>query len=372
MKKIPFVDLTAQQARIRPQIDARIRAVLDHGQYIQGPEVAELEAALAKFAGAKHAIGVSSGTDAILMALMALKIGRRDAVFVPAFTFPATAEVIILAGAVPVFVDVESTTGNMDAGDLARRVAAVKKAGTFKPRAVLPVDLYGLPADYAAITQIARSEGLAVIADAAQSFGAAVGSRRVGTLAEITCASFFPAKPLGCYGDGGAVLTDNDDLAATLRSIRVHGQGTGKYDIVRLGLNARLDTLQAAILLLKLEIFADELEKRQAVADRYSAHLRGTFEVPAIPAGTRSAWAQYTIQAPDRDKLAERLRTAGVPTAVYYPKAMHHQQAYAEFAPPGGLPASEQIATRVLSLPMHPYLDLQTVDEICRAALGTN
>ena len=366
MKSIPFIDLAAQLARIRPAIEARIRAVLDHGQYIMGPEVAELEKKLAAFAGAKHAIGVSSGTDALLVALMAIGAARGDAVFVPAFTFPATAEAILVAGATPVFVDVEETTGNLDVADLERRITQTLKHEGLRLRAVMPVDLYGVPAQYGAIRTIAKRHGMAVIADAAQSFGASQGGSRVGVLADITCTSFFPAKPLGCYGDGGAVFTDSDALAATMRSIRVHGQGSGKYEIVRLGLNARLDTLQAAILLAKLDILDDEVNGRQKVADLYARHLRGKVGVPAIPADVQSAWAQYTLQLDNRDAVAEHLKALGVPTAVYYPRAMHRQTAYAAYAPEAALAVSDRLADRVLSLPMHPYLGADVVERIAR------
>ena len=363
MKKIPFIDLAAQQARIRGDIEKRIQAVLDHGQYIMGPEIAELEGKLAAYCGAKHAIGVSSGTDALLVALMGLGIGSGDAVFVPAFTFPATAEAIVVAGATPVFVDVDEASGNLDPGDLEKRLAET----TLRPAAVMPVDLYGLAADYDAIRSIAARKRMKVIADAAQSFGGARGGVRVGKLADVTCTSFFPAKPLGCYGDGGAVFTDDDTLAAVMKSIRVHGQGGGKYDIVRLGLNARLDTLQAAILLPKLAILEDEIARRGEVAAAYSARLGRNVKVPPAVAGAVSAWAQYTIQVDDRDAVANRLKDLGVPTAVYYPKPMHHQAAYARFAPQRSLPVSERIAGRVLSLPMHPYLDRGSIEHIAGA-----
>ncbi len=369
MRPIPFIDLAAQQARIRPEIERRIRGVLDHGQYIMGPEVAELERGLAVFTGAKHAIAVSSGTDALLVAVMALGIGRGDAVFVPAFTFPATAEAIVVAGATPIFVDVDEATANMDPADLAKRAEQAAKAGNLKLRAVMPVDLYGLPADYAAIRAVAAKYGMKVIADAAQSFGGALGGRRVGLLADVTCTSFFPAKPLGAYGDGGAVFTDDDELAAVMKSIRVHGQGGGKYDIVRLGLNARIDTLQAAILLPKLEIFGDEIAKRQAVADGFAAHLPGV-DIPRVPSGYQCAWAQYTIRVDRRDDVAARLKGQGVPTAVYYPKAMHHQAAYRPNAPAQPLTVSDRLAERVLSLPMHPYLDAELITYIGKAVVG--
>ncbi len=363
---IPFVDLKAQQARLKPVLDARMAAVLDHGRYIMGPEIAELEAALAGDAGVRHAITCASGTDALLIALMAQGVGPGDAVFLPAFTFTATAEVVLTAGAEPVFVDVEPGSCNIDAGDLERRVAAV--AGRLRPRLVIAVDLYGLPADYHALAAVADRHGLTVLADAAQSFGATLRGEAVGGLAPITATSFFPAKPLGCYGDGGALFTDDDALADIMRSIRVHGGGGAKYDIVRPGLNSRLDTLQAAVLLAKLTVFEDELAARRRIAARYDDRLRDIVTVPARPNGAQSAWALYTIQTDRRDKLAEALKARGVPTAVYYPRPMHLQPAYTRYGDgPGDHPVSERLCERVLSLPMHPYLDDATIDRICDA-----
>ncbi len=363
---IPFVDLKQQYARLKPLIDANIQKVLDHGGYILGPEVAALEAELADFAGVRHCIGVSSGTDALVIALMAKGIGRGDAVFVPAFTYTATAEAILCLGAAPVFVDVDPVSFNIDTADLERRIAAVRKAGTVRPRAVIPVDLFGLPADYDALTEIARAHDLFVLADAAQSFGAQLDGRRVGSLAPVTATSFFPAKPLGCYGDGGAVFTDDPELAAAMRSIRAHGQGTAKYDIVRLGMNGRLDTIQAAVLLAKLTVFEDELEKRNAVALRYTARLGDTVTTPTVPQHAVSAWAQYTIKVRDREAVQAALKAAGIPTAVYYPRPMHLQTAYADYGEgEGSMPVSEALCGQVLSLPMHPYLGMEQVDRIC-------
>ncbi|MBT3401635.1 MAG: DegT/DnrJ/EryC1/StrS family aminotransferase [Rhodospirillaceae bacterium] len=356
---LPFIDLKAQYAKLKPAIDARIAAVLDHGQYILGPEVAELEAALASFAGGGQAIAVASGTDALLIALMAEEIGRGDAVFVPSFTFPATAEVICLLGAVPVFVDVEPATCNIDPASLTAAIEAVETAGRLRPRAVIAVDLYGLPANYRAIAPIAERHGLFLLADAAQSFGGADGGRRVGTLAPATALSFFPAKPLGCYGDGGALLTDDAERAARWRSIRAHGKGDGKYDIVRIGVNGRLDTLQAAILLAKLEVLEAELDARERVAGSYDQALGDLVDRPARPADGQHAWAQYTIRTSIRDAVAARLRERGVPTAIYYPRPLHRQPAYADICEtPVPLEASEALAHQVLSLPMHPYLDM--------------
>lgn len=367
---IPFVDLKAQYARLKPRIDARIHAVLDHGRYILGPEVAELEAELCRFSGARHAVGVASGTDALLVALMAEGVGPGDAVLLPAFTFPATAEVVCCVGAEPVFVEVEAETFNIDAADLERRIAALQSEGRLRPRAVIAVDLYGLPADYAAVHAVANRHGLFVIADAAQSFGARRDGRGVGTLAPVTAVSFYPAKPLGGYGDGGAILTDDDDRAHVLRSLRVHGEGDGPYDIVRIGRNARLDTLQAAILLAKLEVFAEDLAARDAVAGWYDARLAGTVAAPRRLPETQSAWAQYTLvlDADSRDRVRDRLKVGGVPTMVYYPAPLHLQPAFASFGNGiGSLPVSEDLCRRVLSLPIHPDLDEATVDRIAAA-----
>lgn len=371
---IPFVDLKAQYARLKPSIQTRIQSVLDHGRYVLGPEVAELEAALCRFTGSAHAVGVSSGTDALLLALMADGVGRGDAVFLPAFTFPATAEVVVAVGAEPVFVDVDAETFNIDLGDLEQRIAAVDGEGRLRPRSVIAVDLYGLPADYPALTALTERLGLLLIADAAQSFGASLGDRRVGGLAAMTAVSFFPAKPLGCYGDGGAVLTDDAERAEILRSLRVHGQGSGKYDVVRVGRNARLDTLQAAVLLAKLDVFAEELDARQAIADRYDRLLAGAVRVPTRLPAARSAWAQYTVVSEARERVRTRLAAAGIPTMVYYPRPLHLQPAFARFGPSeGSLPVSEHLCKQVLSLPIHPYLEPATVERIAaavKAAVG--
>lgn len=368
--QIPFVDLKAQYARLKPQINARIQDVLEHGQFIMGPEVAELEAALAEYSGARHAVGLSSGSDALFVPLLAAGIGAGHAVFLPSFTFTATAEMVLLAGATPVFVDVDPQNFNMDPGDLERRIKDVLEAGQLVPRAIIAVDLFGLPADYAGIGAIARQHELLIIADAAQSFGAEAGGRRVGKLAEVTATSFFPAKPLGGYGDGGAVLTDSDELAALYRSIRSHGTGEDKYDIVRLGLNARLDTLQAAILLAKLEVFPEEMAARRKLADYYDSRLTQYLATPVRIPGAESAWAQYTVQCDDRDGLRAALGKQGIPTAIYYPCPMHLQPAYAPYGPGrGGLPVSEDLAGGVLSLPMHPYMPEETAERICRAVI---
>lgn len=369
---IAFIDLAAQQARIREKIEARLRAVLDHGRYIMGPEVAELEEKLGAFCGAKHVITCANGTDALELALMALGVGRGDAVFVPSFTFAATAEVVPGTGATPVFVEVDPATFNMEPESLKRAIAHARERA-LRPAAVIPVDLFGLPADYDAIAPIARAEGMRVVADSAQGFGASYKGRTTGTLADITTTSFFPAKPLGCYGDGGALFTDDDEMAAQLRSLRVHGKGADKYDNVRIGRNSRLDTLQAAILLEKLAIYPGEIESRQRVAETYSRALEGRFRVPHVPDGCRSVWAQYTLIAADaaeRDAVMAHLKAQGVPSVVYYPRPLHRQTAYAGYpTDPEGLAVSEALAETVFSLPMHPYLDETTQQRIVRHVL---
>ena len=363
---ISFIDLKAQQERIRPQINRALARVLEHGQYIMGPEVAELEARLAAYCDVKHAITCASGTDALLMIMMAKGIGPGDAVICPAFTYPATPEAIALLGATPVFCDVSADTFNIDVETLGSALESARRAG-LAPRAIMAVDLYGLCADYDALLPIADAHGLFVISDAAQSFGAGYRGRKSGCFGLATATSFFPAKPLGCYGDGGAIFTDDDALASDLRSIRLHGKGADKYDIVRVGVNSRLDTMQAAILLAKLDIFPSEIEARQRVADRYSEGLHNIVTVPRVTAGLASVWAQYTIRVPEqqRDALMKRLAAVGVPTAVYYPRGLHEQPAYSH-CPVGttGVQVAASLAREVLSLPMHPYLSDATVDRI--------
>jgi dTDP-4-amino-4,6-dideoxygalactose transaminase len=372
---IPFVDVAAQRRRLGARIDAAIARVLDHCQFIMGPEVAALEGKLAAYCGARHALGCASGTDALLLALMAKGIGPGDAVICPAFTFCASAEAVALVGATPVFADVDEATFNLDAASLEGALAAARRAG-LKPRAVMTVDLFGLPADYDAIALLAAAHGLVVIADAAQSFGAAYRDRRVGTLAPVTTTSFFPSKPLSCYGDGGAVFTDDDDLAEVMRSLRIHGQGADKYDNVRIGINGRLDTIQAAVLIEKLEIFAEELVARARIARRYGEALSDVVIVPRVPDGVTSVWALYTIRLPARarDKVIAALAAQGIAAAVYYPKPLHRQAAYRHYPVAGnGLPVTDRLAEEVLSLPMHAYLDVPTQDRIVaalRAALG--
>lgn len=371
-----FIDLAAQQARLRDRIDARIAAVLDHGAYIMGPEVAELEGKLAAFCGAKHCISCANGTDALQLVLMALGVGQGDAVLVPAFTFAATAEVVPMTGATPVFVDIDPATYNMDPASLRRAVDHARTLG-LRPAVVIPVDLFGLPADYPALEQIASDEGMTLIGDSAQGWGGTIDGRMTGTFGHATTTSFFPAKPLGCYGDGGAIFTDDDALAEVLISLRFHGKGSEKYDNVRIGLNSRLDTIQAAILLEKLAVYADEIEARNRVAARYTAAFGNRFTAPHVPEGYGSIWAQYTLRATDgaaRDRAMAALKAAEIPTAVYYPRPLNRQTAYAGYpAEPQGLAASDKAAETVFSLPMHPYLteaDQDRIIEVLQACPG--
>jgi len=367
---VPFIDLAAQRRRLGNSIDQAVGRVLAHCQFINGPEVTELEAALAAFTGARHVVSCASGTDALLMVLMAMDVGPGDAVLCPSFTFCATGEAVALAGATPVFVDVDEATFNMDTASLRRGIATAKQRG-LQPRAVIPVDLFGQSADHDAIAEIATAEGLFVLDDAAQGFGASYKERRLGTFGLATATSFFPAKPLGCFGDGGAIFTDDTGLAERLRSIRVHGQGSDKYDNVRLGLTGRLDTIQAAVLIEKLRIFEDEIAARNEVAERYARGLGNVVTVPHLASGCTSVWAQYTIRLPaavDRDGFAAALKARGVPTAIYYTRSMHQQTAYRNFpVADGGLPVSESLSCDVISLPMHAYLDEPTQERVIKA-----
>src|SRR6266851_2561908 len=347
--------------------------LLNPCQFINGPEVAQLEAELAVYSGARHVVTCASGTDALLMVLMAKGVGRGDAVFCPSFTFCATGEAVALIGATPVFVDVDAATFNVDLNSLKRGIATAIRLG-LKPRAVIPVDLFGQSADHDGIGAIAEAVGMFVLDDAAQAFGASYKGRRLGTFGLVTATSFFPAKPLGCFGDGGAIFTDDAELAETLRSIRVHGQGSDKYDNVRLGLTARLDTMQAAILIEKLKIFEDEIATRNVVAERYARGLGNIVSVPRLASGCTSVWAQYTIRLPkgsDRDAFAAALKAQGIPTSIYYPKSMHQQTAYRDFpVADGGVPISEALSADVISLPMNDYIDEPTQERIIRAVRG--
>ena len=368
--KIPFIDLAAQQAQLREQLDHAIARVLDEGAYIMGPDVRRFEQELGQFCGAKHVLACGNGTDALQLALMGLGVGPGDAVFVPSFTFAATAEVVPLLGATPVFVDCRDDTFNMDPGSLERAVAHAQSLG-LRPRVAIPVDLFGLPADIPALEQVAHEHGIELMCDSAQGFGGTIEGRMTGTFGRVTTTSFFPAKPLGCYGDGGAVFTDDDDLAKLIDSLRVHGKGSDKYDNVRIGLNSRLDTLQAAILSVKLSVYGAEIEARDRVAERYTARLTNLVETPRLPAGYGSVWAQYTVKlssSDERKAVQATLGERGVPTAVYYPMPLHLQTAYRDYpADPSGLPVSEDLSARVLSLPMHPYLAEDVQDYIIDA-----
>ena len=369
-RPIPFIDLAAQRRRLGGAVDEAIARVVAHCQFINGPEVRTLETELAAFCGARHAVTCSSGTDALRLVLMAWGIGPGDAVICPTFTFCATAEVVALCGATPVMADVEPGSFNLDPASCERAFAAAERLG-LKPRAVIPVDLFGLPADHDAIAAIAARHGAMVLDDAAQSFGAIYKGRKLGALAAATATSFFPAKPLGCYGDGGAIFTDNDVLAARLRSLRVHGETPGdKYDAAHIGITGRLDTIQAAVLLEKLKIFPEEIAARNVVAARYAAGLAGLADVPGIGKAATSVWAQYTIRLPGgrRDALAAALKAEGIPTAIYYRKPLHRQAAYRDFPlAEGGAPVAERLAEEVLSLPMHAYLEAAVQDRIIAA-----
>jgi dTDP-4-amino-4,6-dideoxygalactose transaminase len=368
-RPIPFIDVAAQRRRLGRAIDDAVARVLAHCQFIQGPEVHVLEAELAAFCGARHAIGCASGTDALLLVLMAWQIGPGDAVVCPSFTYHATAEMVALLGATPIIADVLPDTFNLDPASCERAIATAKRLG-LNPRAIIPVDLFGLPADHDAIAAIAAEHRLLVLDDAAQAFGASYRGRRLGTMATATATSFFPAKPLGCYGDGGAVLTDDDALAARVKSIRLHGEGADRSEAARIGITGRLDTIQAAVLIEKLKIFPDEIEARNRVAARYLAALADIVIVPRIGNQSTSVWAQYTVRLKPgrRDRVAAALKTEGIPTAIYYSKPLHRQPAYKHFPiADGGVPVSDRLADEVLSLPMHAYLEPPVQDRIIDA-----
>ncbi|HPV31139.1 MAG TPA: DegT/DnrJ/EryC1/StrS family aminotransferase [Deltaproteobacteria bacterium] len=381
---IQFIDLNAQQQRIRDAVLRNITRVLDHGQYIMGPEIRELEEKLAGYVGTRYAVSCSSGTDALLMALMAYGAGPGDAIFTSPFTFVATAEVISLLGATPVFVDIEPDTFNIDPMKLEQAVDALEKKDPgihplprgfegLRPKGIIPVDLFGQPADYDAINALAQKKGLFVIEDAAQSFGAEYRGKKACALADVAATSFFPAKPLGCYGDGGMVFTDDSALYEHLTSVRVHGKGSDKYDNIRIGINGRCDTLQAAILLAKLEIFPEEMDLRQEVAGRYTDALRssGDIQTPQVKDGRLSAWAQYSLVSGKKEDILDALKKAGIPTAIYYPKPLHLQGAYTYLGyKPGDCPVSEITAGKIFSLPMHPYLTKEEQQKITDVILG--
>jgi dTDP-4-amino-4,6-dideoxygalactose transaminase len=372
-RPIPFIDVAAQRRRLGRAIDDTVARVLAHCQFIQGPEVHVLEAELAAFCGARHAIGCASGTDALLLVLMAWQIGPGDAVICPSFTYHATAEMVALLGAKPIIADVLPDSFNLDPASCERAVVTARRLG-LKPRAIIPVDLFGLPADHDAIAAVAAAHGLLVLDDAAQAFGARYRGKGIGTLAEATATSFFPAKPLGCYGDGGAVFTDDDALAARVKSIRFHGKGVDRSEAARIGITGRLDTIQAAVLIEKLKIFPEEIEARNRVASRYSAALADVAIVPRVGNESTSVWAQYTIRlkANQRDPLAAALKAQGIPTAIYYTKPLHRQPAYRHFPlAEGGVPVSDRLADEVLSLPMHAYLEPPVQDRIIESVRRT-
>jgi dTDP-4-amino-4,6-dideoxygalactose transaminase len=357
-RTISFIDLDKQQKRLGEKIHNRINSVLSHGKYIMGPEVHEFEQKLEQYTGAKYAVTCASGTDALVLALMAYGIGPGDIVFCPTFTFPATAEAIVLLGAIPYFIDVELDTFNISINSLKKGVANVKKENKYKVKAIISVDLYGLPADYNELNIIAKENNMIVIADAAQSFGAEYLNSKVGNLTDITCVSFFPAKPLGCYGDGGAILTNNIIIKDKIKSLRAHGKGTSKYDIDYVGLNSRLDTIQASILLAKLEDFEWERRQRNTIAENYSKALENKIFIPKVPNGLKSIWAQYTVKHNNRKKIQELLKEKGIPTMVYYPIPMHMQKAYKKYYINNfSLVNSEVLSNQVFSLPMYPDMN---------------
>jgi len=368
---IPFIDLQAQRRRLGEPLNAAIKAAVESGQWILGPQVAEFERDIAQWTGVKHAIGCANGTDALLLILRAWDVGPGDAVFVPAFTFAASAEVVALAGASPVFVDVLADSFNMDPTSLEAAIALVKKDGKLTPRVVMPVDLFGQPADYRLLEPIIRREGLKLLCDTAQGFGGLLDGKRAGAIGDAAATSFFPAKPLGCYGDGGACFTNDDALKEKLLSLRMHGQGAHRYEHVVVGLNSRLDTIQAAILIEKLKIFDDEIEKRNAVARRYNEAFAASnsLKPPYVIPGAVSTWAQYTIQVADRTVFQAALKEKGVPTAVYYPVPLSRQPAYRGY-PSAPAPVSEALSGHVVSLPMHPYLEPVVQDRVIQAVLA--
>jgi UDP-2-acetamido-2-deoxy-ribo-hexuluronate aminotransferase len=369
---MPFRDLKAQYQALKPQIDKAIQTVLDEGQFIMGRQVHELEETLAEYVGVKHCITCANGTDALLMVLMAWDIKAGDAVFVPDFTFFATAEVVALVGATPVFVDVDEDTFNIDPVKLEAAIQQTIQEGRYEPRVIIPVDLFGLPADYPAIEKIAEKYNLLILEDGAQGFGGKIGERKACSFGQAATTSFFPAKPLGCYGDGGAIFTNDDDLAQVLDSIRMHGKGATRYDNIRIGLNSRLDTIQAAILQVKLRAFIDyELEKVNQIADTYTKRLKDIVTTPVIPDGYYSSWAQYTIKLDSkeqRNSLQQKLKKQGIPTMIYYPKPLHKQVAFKNIASNAReLSITENLCNRALSLPIHPYLEENTIAYLCKA-----
>lgn len=361
---IRFFDLETPKKMLRADIEKRWQKILDHGAFIGGPEVGELEAQLAGWAGAKHALAVASGTDALVIALMGEEVNANDAIFIPGFTYNATANAVLVAGATPIFVDVEADTCNMDPAHLEAQVEAVVREGKLRPRMVIAVDLYGLPANYPAIHKIARKHGMLVLADAAQSFGGAQNGVRIGALTDMTATSFYPSKTLGCYGDGGAMLTDDAARFERWSSIRWHGTDAVKKESIRVGVNGRLDSVQCAVLLSKLTVFAEEMKARDRIAQRYRQGLGNSVKMQRVPEGYQNAWGLFTVMVENRADIMKRLQDKGIPTSIYYFKALHQHRAFAAHAPKGGLPVCEKLADTVLSLPMHPYLTDGQVDRI--------
>jgi dTDP-4-amino-4,6-dideoxygalactose transaminase len=369
-----FIDLNVQQKRIREKIENNVKRVLDHGRYVLGPEVKELEERLANYVGTKHSIGVASGTDALLMILMSYGVGPGDAVFTTPFTFIATpftfiatAEVIRLLGATPVFVDIDADTFNINSEKLEDKIIETQSTDLI-PKGIISVDLFGQPADYDEIKHIAQKYDLFVLEDGAQSFGASYKSKKACSLADVSCTSFFPAKPLGAYGDAGMIFTDNIDIYKKLVSIRTHGQGSNKYENVRIGVNGRIDTMQAAILLAKFEIFDEEINLRQDVAKRYSEKLKDFVNVPYVKDFNVSAWAQYSVLYPERDKLLKKLKEKEIPSAIYYPKPLHLQEAFSNLGyKRGDFPVSEHVSETIFSLPFYPYLKLEDQERVVKA-----
>lgn len=358
-----FIDLKRQKQEIEEHLEDNIKKVLEHGKYINGPEVVELEQQLVEFVGVKHAIGVSNGTDALIIALKALGVKPGDKIITSPFTFFASAEVIHFIGAEPVFVDIDPETYNIDIDKLEELLE--NNPGEFK--GIIPVDIFGQPADYDRIEELAKKHNLFVLEDAAQSFGASYKGRKTCTFGDMATTSFFPAKPLGCYGDGGMIFTNSEKLAEICRSLRVHGKGRDKYDNIRVGMNARLDTMQAAILLVKMKLFPGEIEKRQLVAQRYKELLKDYVKTPFVAEHNISAWAQYSVLSDNRDELTSKLKLVGIPTAIYYPTPLHLLTAFKDLGyKAGDFPVAESISKKIFSLPMHPYLEQEEQEEVAR------
>jgi UDP-2-acetamido-2-deoxy-ribo-hexuluronate aminotransferase len=362
---VQFIDLNSQQERIKDNIENNIKKVLAHGKYINGPEVKELEEKLAEYVGVNYAVGVGSGTEALLISLMAYDVKPKDAIFTTTFTFIATAEVVQLLKATPVFVDIDPKTFNIDVNKLEEEIKKVINEYKLNPKGIIAVDIFGQPSDYDKINAIAKKYNLFVLEDAAQSFGASYKGRKACSVADVAATSFFPAKPLGCYGDGGMIFTNNEDLYLAMSSIRVHGKGNNKYDNIRLGINGRLDTLQAAILLSKIEIFDEEIMLRQEVAERYSTAFKGSYEIQFIKEKNTSVWAQFSVLHSKRETVIDKLNNKGIPSAIYYPKPLHLQKIFSYLGYcDGRFPVAERVSREIFSIPMYPYLKKEDQDKI--------